>query len=113
KPDGEVAAGADAGATSARPALSRGIRRREKGPAGLVEKIKAMEPKKRLMLFGGVGVVLLLLVIFAATRPKAPAAIDPKKSEAAEKMQMARDAVRSERYEEAISLIDQAEKLVP
>lgn len=71
------------------------------------------DPKKRIAAIAGVALLLLIVIIIVATRPKAPPPPDPLKSQAAEKMQLARDAVRAEKYEDAIKLIDEAEKLVP
>jgi hypothetical protein len=71
------------------------------------------DPKKRIAVIGGVVVLLLIIVVVIATRPKPPPPPDPLKTQAAEKMQLARDAVRNEKYAEAITLIEEAEKLVP
>ncbi|MBL8955390.1 MAG: FHA domain-containing protein [Myxococcaceae bacterium] len=116
KPEGEGEAGAEPkegeaaeGAEGDRPKRSRVMTARNKDEApGLLK-----DPKKRLFVIGGVVVLLLIVIVIAATRPKPPPPPDPNKTIAAEKMQLARDAVRSEKYEEAIKLIEEAEKLVP
>lgn len=123
RPDEEAAAeeagDSEAGPkTIARPAVDRADRkpvsRRGPEPVGLVAKYKALEPKKRMMVLGGAGVGLLLFIILvAATRTPPPPAVDPRAKLAAEKMQLARDAVRAKKYEEAIGFIEAAEKLQP
>jgi hypothetical protein len=85
----------------------------EEPAPGLLGMLKSMDPKKRLALFGGVAVLFFMVIVLAATRSKSPPPPDPLKTIAAEKMQAARDAVRSEKYEEAIALIEAAESLVP
>jgi pSer/pThr/pTyr-binding forkhead associated (FHA) protein len=107
--------------TAARPQLERGERKpltrrgpEPKGVAAMVEKFKALEPKKRLMILGGAGVALILFfVLIAAVKPAPAPVVDPRKGQAAEKMQLARDAIRQEHYEDAIALIESAEKLQP
>lgn len=83
-------------------------RNREKEGGGFLA-----DPKKRIAVIGGVVLLLLIIVVVVATRPKPPPPPDPLKTQAAEKMQLARDAVRNEKYAEAITLIEEAEKLVP
>ncbi len=118
--DGE--AGEEAGPkTIARPALDRAGRKpisrrgpEAKGVAALVEKFKALPPKQRLMVAGGAAVAMLLfLVLISATRSPPVPVVDPRAKLAVEKMQLARDAVRAARYEEAIGFIESAEKLQP
>ncbi len=105
--------------TIARPVVDRAdrrpvSRRSAEEPKGAIEKFKALEPKKRLMILGGAGVAMLLfIVLIAATRSPPPPAIDPRQKVAAEKMQLARDAIRAQKYDEAIVLIEAAEKLQP
>ncbi len=124
--EGSVVAGdpaASAGAekdigTDENPALSRGVpvqrrAREEKGLKGLLAAFMAMETKKKAYVGGGVAFIFLAVVLIIVMRPGAPPPQDPIKGMAVEKMQLARDAVRAERYEDAINLIDQAEKLVP
>ncbi len=114
KPEGEAGEGGEgeAGAEGKPKTRSRVLTARSKdepgGAAGLLK-----DPKKRLMVIGGAVLLLLLIIVFAATRPKPPPPPDPNKTVAAEKMQLARDAVRNEKYDEAIKLIEEAEKLVP
>jgi|GEM_PF-705830 len=124
-PEGEGAAEGEAPAdeagpkTIARPIVDRAdrrpvSRRGAEEPQGAIEKFKALEPKKRLMILGGAGVGLLLLILLiAATRPPPTPVVDPRQKVAAEKMQLARDAIRNQKYDEAIVLIEAAEKLQP
>ncbi len=96
------------------PEVAAVPRRRVGG--GLEAAYDKLEPKQRLMAVGGAGGVLLLvivLVLVVATREKPPPPPDPRIAQAAEKMQLARDAVRAERYEDAVKLVEQAEKILP
>ncbi|MHB8872154.1 MAG: FHA domain-containing protein [Myxococcaceae bacterium] len=70
--------------------------------------------KKKLVVAGGAGALLLLVIlIVVATRKPAPPPVDPRKAPAAEQMQLARTAVRAERYEEAVKAVTEAEKILP
>lgn len=80
---------------------------------GLAARIKAMNPKVRLAIIGGTVVVLLLLVIGIATRPPPPPPVDPRSEQGAARMQDARNAVKDGRFEDAVKLVDEAEKLSP
>ncbi len=121
--EGEAPAeGEEAGPkTIARPAIDRSdrkpIARREaeaKGVAGLVQKFKALDRTKRLLVLGGAAFFMLFLIaLVSVSRPPPPPAVDPRAKAAAEKMQLARDAVRAANYEEAIVLIEAAERLQP
>ncbi len=105
--------------TVARPALAdragrAPVSRRGAEPQGAIEKFKALEPKKKLMIGGAAALVMILfIVLVSATRPAPPPPVDPKARLAAEKMQLARDAVRQGKYEDALTLIEAAEKLQP
>ena len=66
------------------------------------------------MVLGGAGLLMVLFfVLIAATRTPPPPAVDPRKALAAEKMQLARESVRQGHYEDAITLIESAEKIQP
>ncbi|MBK7861679.1 MAG: FHA domain-containing protein [Archangiaceae bacterium] len=79
----------------------------------LAGKFMAIDPKKRMAVFGGIALLFLVVIVLLAMRQKPPPPPDPLKAIAAEKMQQARDAVREQRFEEAIALIEQAELLSP
>ena len=104
-----------AGKTTARPALDRPRTARQRGdaPGNLLQRLKAMEPRKRILVLAGPTLVLLFLVLWAVTRPPAPPPLDVKKEEASRLMQQAREKVRAGQYEEAITLVESAEKLRP
>ena len=104
--------------TLARPALDRSDRkpvaRREGEALGLVERFKGLDRKKRLGVLAAVaGVLVFLAILGSVTRAPPVPVVDPRQKMAGEKMQLARDAVRATKYEEAISLIEAAEKLQP
>lgn len=80
---------------------------------GLAARFKAMNPKVRLGIIGGAVVLLLLLVIGIATRKPPPPPVDRGAEQGANKMQQARAAVKDGRYEDAVKLVDEAEKLSP
>lgn len=79
----------------------------------LVGRLKALNPKVRLGIIGGAVTLLLLLVIGLATRKPPPPPVDRGAEQAALKMQEARSAVKDGRYEDAVKLVDDAEKLSP
>lgn len=93
-----------------RPLTSRHL---PKKPGNLLEQVLALEPKKRAAVIAAPVVVLLGIVVLIATRPPPPPKEDPAEKQAAELMQGARDAIRAEKYEEAIGLVEKAEKLKP
>jgi pSer/pThr/pTyr-binding forkhead associated (FHA) protein len=96
--------------TDRKPVARRGA----EPPAGLVGKFKALEPAKRLLVLGAAGALMIfLLLMIALSGSPPPKPVDPKKELAAQKMQLAREAVRAGRYEDAIALIDGAELLSP
>jgi len=118
KAEGEGGEGGEAkegeGAEGGKPKTRSRVltaRGREEQPTGFAALMK--DPKKRIAVIGGAVLLLLIVIVVAATRPKPPPPPDPNKTIAAEKMQQARDAVRNEKYEEAIKLIEEAEALVP
>lgn len=120
KGDGEEEAAAEEEAGEEKSAAKKGPRSRpvktsRHAPAetGLAARIKAMNPKVRLAIIGGTVVVLLLLVIGIATRPPPPPPVDPRSEQGAARMQDARNAVKDGRYEDAVKLVDEAEKLSP
>ncbi|MFZ5471041.1 MAG: FHA domain-containing protein [Myxococcota bacterium] len=71
------------------------------------------EKKQRLLAAGGASLLLLVVVLAIATRKPAPPPVDPRKAQAQEKMQQARTAIRADKLEEAVKLIEEAEKLLP
>lgn len=77
--------------------------------------LSALEPKqKRAIGIAAAAVVLLIVVaIGLANREPPPPPPNPNLEVAALKMQEARNAIREARFDEAIALIEQAEKLVP
>lgn len=111
-PDAQKEGGAKRSKTSVvRPLTSRHL---PKKPGGdLVAQVLAMPPAKRALVIGVPAVVLFGLIALVATRQPPPPPENPAQKQAAELMQQARDAVRSARYEDAIGLIEKAEKLVP
>lgn len=80
---------------------------------GLAAKFKALNPKVRIGIIAGTVLVLLILVIGIATRPPPPPPVDPRAEQSALKMQEARTAVKDGRYEDAVKLVDDAERLSP
>ncbi|MBL8919042.1 MAG: FHA domain-containing protein [Myxococcaceae bacterium] len=94
---------------------SRPVRTARHNPAetGLAAKFKALNPKVRIGLIAGTVLVLLILVIGIATRPPPPPPVDPRAEQSALKMQEARTAVKDGRYEDAVKLVDDAERLSP
>lgn len=80
---------------------------------GIVAKFKALNPKARIGIIAGTVLVLLILIIGIATRPPPPPPVDLRAQSAATKMQEARTAVKDGRYDEAVKLVDEAEKLSP
>jgi pSer/pThr/pTyr-binding forkhead associated (FHA) protein len=94
---------------------SRPVRTARHNPVdtSLAAKFKALNPKVRLGIIGGTVLVLLILVIGIATRKPPPPPVDPRAEQGALKMQEARGAVKDGRYEEAVKLVDEAEKLSP
>jgi pSer/pThr/pTyr-binding forkhead associated (FHA) protein len=80
---------------------------------GLAARFKALNPKMRLGIIGGAVVLLLLLVIGIATRKPPPPPVDRNAELGASKMQQARAAVKDGRFEDAVKLVDEAEKLSP
>jgi pSer/pThr/pTyr-binding forkhead associated (FHA) protein len=93
-----------------RPLTSRNLPRKD---GNLLERVMALEPKKRYPILAAPVVVLLLIGVLVATRKPPPPKEDPAEKQSAELMQQARDAIRAEKYEDAIGLIDKAEKLRP
>lgn len=93
-----------------RPLTSRHL---PKKPGNLLERVLALEPKKRAAVIAAPVVLLLVIVAVIATRKPPPPVEDPAEKQAAELMQGARDAIRAEKYEDAIGLIEKAEKLKP
>lgn len=85
----------------------------EAAPTGLAAKWKAMNPKVRLAIVGGVAFIFLLIVIGIATRPPPAPPIDPNKVVADQKMQDARAAIKEGDFEAAVRLVEEAEKLIP
>jgi len=69
--------------------------------------------KIRAAIIGLSAAVFLILVLGLLLRPGAPPPVDQAKVNADQKMQDARTAVRNGDFELAVSLIEQAEKLVP
>lgn len=113
--DGESAEKPDKAAKPAKGARARPVRTSRHAPAetGLAARFKALNPKVRLAIIGGAVVVLLLLVVGLATRKPPPPPVDPRAEQAALKMQEARSAVKDGRFEDAVKLVDDAEKLAP
>jgi hypothetical protein len=68
---------------------------------------------QRAAVIGGPIAALALIIGLVTTREPPPPPVDPAEEQAALLMQQARAAVKVEKYEEAIELIDKAEKLVP
>lgn len=91
----------------------RTTRQAPEAGGGLGARLKAMNPKVRLALIGGVVVLFLLIAVGIATRKPKPPPVDVNAETAALKMQEARAAAKDGRYEDAVSLVDDAEKLVP
>ncbi|HEX4622781.1 MAG TPA: hypothetical protein VH208_14550, partial [Myxococcaceae bacterium] len=58
-------------------------------------------------------ILLMVIVVLARKSPPPDAGPDPKDAKAAEKMQLARNALREEKFDQAVELIDEAEKLKP
>jgi pSer/pThr/pTyr-binding forkhead associated (FHA) protein len=113
--EGEQAEEAGPGSTQERSSRMP-VRRGEKQPTGLgavLASVKGWETKKKALVVGAIAFFIIAIVVYNVTRPTLPPPPDPLKGQAAEKMQLARDAVRAERYEDAIKLIEQAEKLAP
>ncbi len=73
----------------------------------------AMPPPKRYAILGSIGLALFILLVVIISRPPPPPPVDENRVTADKKMQDARNAVRDARYEEAVQLIDEAEKLAP
>lgn len=119
KAEGEEEAAAEEGeeekSAAKKGPRSRPVKTSRHAPAetGLAARFKAMNPKVRLGIIGGTVVVLLLLVIGIATRPPPPPPVDPRSEQGAARMQDARNAVKDGRYEDAVKLVDEAEKLSP
>ncbi len=80
---------------------------------GLAARFKALNPRVRLGIVGGAVVLLLLLVVGIATRKPPPPPVDRNAELAASKMQQARAAVKDGRFEDAVKLVDEAEKVSP
>jgi pSer/pThr/pTyr-binding forkhead associated (FHA) protein len=87
--------------------------RHDPSETGLAARFKAMNPKVRLGLIGGTVLLLLFLVIGIATRKPPPPPVDPRSEQGALKMQEARTAVKDGRYDDAVKLVDEAERLSP
>lgn len=87
--------------------------RHDPSETGLAARFKAMNPKVRLGLIGGTVLLLVFLVIGIATRKPPPPPVDPRSEQGALKMQEARTAVKEGRYDEAVKLADEAERLSP
>lgn len=81
-------------------------------PQGLAG-IRFWPLRKKLLVLGAPGVLVMLGVLFVATRPPAPPPEDPRRKDADQAMQLARDAVKAGKYEEAIGLVENAQRLVP
>lgn len=94
---------------------SKPVRTSRQNPqeSGLAARFKAMNPMVRIGIIGGSVLVLLFLVIGIATRKPPPPPVDPRSEQGALKMQEARAAVKEGRYEDAVKLVDEAEKLSP
>lgn len=77
--------------------------------------LQALDPKqKRLLALASIGSALVVLLLMALIFKKAPPPPpDQKEPLAAAKMQEARNALREERFEEALGLIAAAEQLKP
>jgi pSer/pThr/pTyr-binding forkhead associated (FHA) protein len=75
----------------------------------------ALDPTQRaIAVIGALTILVLSFIVLGVARKPAPSPVQtPRETQAAEKMQMARSALRAERFDEAILLIDQAEKLQP
>lgn len=80
---------------------------------GLAARFKALNPKVRIGIIGGAVLLLLLLVVGIATRKPPPPPVDRNAEQGANKMQQARAAVKDGRFEDAVKLVDEAEKLTP
>lgn len=93
----------------------RGPRREMLKNRGARSPIQALDPRHKKLIAAG-GAVLVLLVILAIAisggEPPPPPP-NPNLERAALKMQEARNALRDQRFEEAITLIEEAETLVP
>lgn len=129
-PSGDDGGGADAGgdeagdgqpdgAEGAPAAIARAgrapVRSRARDAARLspLERFKALDVKLRLALVGGLVVLLLLVGLALKSRPPPPPPVDPAQVLATQKMQEARNAVREGDYATAVTLAEEAEKLVP
>ncbi|MBI3185241.1 MAG: FHA domain-containing protein [Myxococcales bacterium] len=75
-----------------------------------------LDSRQRLYLAGGGAASALLIVVLAMLlvgRKAGPPPPDPAELQAQEKLQLARNAVREDRFEDAVRLLDEAEKLKP
>lgn len=79
----------------------------------LRERFMALPAVARYAVLSALAALVLLGVVAYVFRPRPPSPEEVAKKQAAEKMQLARDAVKAEHYDEAIAFIDQAEALVP
>ncbi|MBX7113355.1 MAG: FHA domain-containing protein [Myxococcaceae bacterium] len=82
-------------------------------PAGLWDRFKALEPKKQKIVGGAAIAVVLLLVGGLVFRPGPRKPVDTGKTEAAALMQKAREAMTAGKFDEAVGMVGQAEKLSP
>ncbi len=108
KPDNDKAAKGEAG-KERRPIRSS---RNESAP-GLKERFLALPKHIRYAGVGGVAVFVFLVLLYVATRPPPPPPLNMSQVQADLKMQDARTALREGRYDDAVAMIDAAEKLVP
>jgi pSer/pThr/pTyr-binding forkhead associated (FHA) protein len=113
KAEAEAAASAKAAAspgqearkTDERPAPPR--RRRRLKWSELEAWQRALVPAAGAVFF----LLVMVIVVLARKSPSLPPEPDPKEGRAAEKMQLARNAVREEKFDQAVELIDEAERL--
>ncbi|MDY7225412.1 FHA domain-containing protein [Hyalangium rubrum] len=75
-------------------------------------------PDTKVLVYGGLGVAVVVLaviivIVFANKEPPPPPPPDPREELAATKMQRARTAIREGSYSDAVTLIEEAEKLKP
>ncbi|HVE85829.1 MAG TPA: protein kinase [Myxococcales bacterium] len=75
----------------------------------------ALDKRQRMgvAIGGGFMALLMVLLLYFVFRTPPPPPVDPVKERAAEKMRQARMAISEDRFEDAMGLIETAERLVP
>lgn len=113
----EEAAAKAAAEEAAKDGAEQGAQEGEAGEAsGRARKgLKGLDLRQKLAIGLAAGAVLFVgfMLVAALVRSPAPPPPDPREALAAKKMDLARVAIAEERFEDAIALIESAEKLHP